>query len=795
MSDLVTLFRQLDYGPAPESDQPAQAWLDQHQRSFALYLNGNWQPSSAGEPFQTINPATGEELAVCAQAGPEDVLSAIAGARQAQPAWEQLGGHQRARFLYALARELQQHARLLAVLETMDNGKPLRETRDIDLPLVIRHFYHHAGWAQLLSEELPQHQAVGVIGQIIPWNFPLLMLAWKVAPALACGNTVVLKPAEQTPLTALWFAECCQRVGLPPGVFQLLTGDGQVGQVLVEQSSKLDKIAFTGSTAVGKQIREKTAESTCRLSLELGGKSPFLVFEDADLDSAVEGVVDAIWLNQGEVCCAGSRLLLQESIAERFLQKLRIRMQQLRVGNPLDKSIDLGSLVSPEQQARVEQLLQAGERSGAQLWQPKTALPTEGCFLRPTLVTNAEPSNVLAQEEIFGPVVVALTFRTPAEALELANNTPYGLAASLWSENLNQALDLVPSLQAGVIWVNSTNQFDASCGFGGYRESGFGREGGREGLLEYLKPRTPMWSDRPIQRHSVVAEEEDLLNSATIHRTTKFYIGGKQVRPDGGTVRSVWNRDGSLAGTVGVGNRKDLRNAVEAALKAHSWGKTSGHLRAQILYYLAENLNLREAEFCKRLQQLVGYTKEEAQQEFTVSLQRCFHYAAWADKFEGTLHQPPQGMLTPVLQEPQGVMGLICPDECPLLASLSLLLPALATGNRVLLIPSFAHALVAADLIQVLETSDIPAGVVNVIHGEPIGMVETLARHEEVQGLWVFGTQAEVSLAKRLSVSNLKRIWSSEGQTVDWHSPQSQGRSWLENATQIKNVWIPFGES
>ena len=794
MSDLVSLFQKLDYGPAPESDQPAQQWLESHQRSFGFYLNGNWEMPKDAELFSVENPATGEQLATCRQASSREIAQALSGAREAQPKWEKLTGHQRAKYLYALAREMQQHSRVLSVLETLDNGKPFRESRDIDIPLAVRHFYHHAGWAQLVEEEYSQHVATGVVGQIIPWNFPLLMLAWKVAPALACGNTVLLKPAEQTPLTALWFAECCHRIGLPAGVFQLLTGDGRTGEELV-CSKGLDKIAFTGSTSVGKRIRELTADSDCKLTLELGGKSPFIVFEDADLDAAVEGVVDAIWLNQGEVCCAGSRLLLQESIAEKMVGKLQQRMQQLRVGNPLEKAIDIGSLVSKTQLERVKRLTTEGAKAGATLWQPQISLPETGCFFAPTLAIDVDPSSVLAQDEIFGPVAATMTFRTPSEALELANNTMYGLAASVWSENINQALHLAPSLQAGVVWVNCTNQFDAACGFGGYQESGYGREGGREGLLEYMKPKMTAFTGKKLKRPDVQSQSHTTtLEGSEIHRTAKFFIAGKQARPDGGTVRPVWNKDGSLAGTVGQGNRKDLRNAVEAAQKASTWSKSSSHLRAQILFYFAENLSLRRQELETRLQQLLGCKSNEARQEVDSSIQRCFHYAAWADKYEGTLHQPPQGLLVPVLNEPLGVIGLICPDENPLLSFLSILLPSLAAGNRSIVIPSPSYPLIANDLIQVTETSDIPAGAVNLISGNPTELIETLAAHEDLNGIWVFGTEEEVHQAKRLSTSNLKRVWSNEGQVVDWYSSAAQGREWLRQASQSKNIWIPFGE-
>ncbi|MGN1285658.1 MAG: aldehyde dehydrogenase family protein, partial [Bradyrhizobium sp.] len=514
--------------------------------------------------------------------------AAVHAARSAQVAGAKLGGHGRARHLYALARMLQRHARLFAVLEAIDNGKPIRETRDLDVPLAARHFYYHAGWAQLQEREFADQVPIGVIGQIIPWNFPLLMLAWKIAPALAAGNTVVLKPAEFTSLTALLFAELSAEAGLPPGVLNVVTGDGATGALLVE--SRVDKIAFTGSTEVGRLIRQTTAGTGKSLTLELGGKSPFIVFDDADIDGAVEGVVDAIWFNQGQVCCAGSRLLLQEGIAETFRRRLIRRMSTLRVGMPLDKAIDMGAVVAPVQLERIKTLVETGVKEGAEKYQTPGAMPAEGCFYPPTLLWNVHPSSTVATEEIFGPVLVAMTFRTPDEAVMLANNTRYGLAASVWSETIGLALDIAPKLLAGVVWVNATNLFDASVGFGGYRESGFGREGGREGMVEYLKPKA--WSGRKARPKAsplpIAAGASAGFDVPPIDRTAKLFVGGKQVRPDGNYSRAVLSPKGRRLGEAGEGNRKDIRNAVAAARSAESLARATAHNRAQILYYLAE---------------------------------------------------------------------------------------------------------------------------------------------------------------------------------------------------------------
>ncbi len=481
------------------------------------------------------------------------------------------------------------NARFLAVLEVLDNGKPIREARDIDIPLAIRHFYHHAGWAELLADEFPGHAPHGVCGQIIPWNFPLLMLAWKVAPALAAGNTVVLKPAEYTPLTALAFAEICAEVGLPKGVLNIVTGDGATGAALVV--SDVDKIAFTGSTDVGRTIRRATAGTPKALALELGGKSPFIVFPDADLDAAVEGVVDAIWLNQGQVCCAGSRILVSEAITRDFTDRLTARLGKLHIGDPLDKCTDMGAIVHPTQLARIRELVSAGEAAGATLTQPETQMPAMGCYFAPGLLIGAEPANPASTEEIFGPVATLTTFRTPAEAVQLANNTRYGLSASIWSENITLALDIAAQVKAGVIWVNCTNQFDAAAGFGGMRESGFRREGGCEGIAAYLrapevksKPETPAPDFKAMPSPTTPA-------SGGIDRTPKLYIGGKQTRPDSGHSYTI-SAKGRELGLAHLGSR----NAVEAAHKAGAWGKQTGHNRAQVLYCIAENLAARQAE-------------------------------------------------------------------------------------------------------------------------------------------------------------------------------------------------------
>ncbi len=773
------IFETMDYGPAPESAAPALAWLAEQGDRFGHFIDGTF--TAPGDGFDSRNPATGEVLASVTQATQPDVDAAVAAARRAQGKWAALGGPGRARHLYAIARLLQKHSRLFAVLETLDNGKPIRESRDIDIPLAQRHFYYHAGMAQLMEEALPEAEPLGVCGQIIPWNFPLLMLAWKIAPALAMGNTVVLKPAEYTPLTALLFADSCRQAGLPRGVVNIVTGDGTVGEMVV--AAEVDKIAFTGSTAVGRRIREATAGSGKALTLELGGKSPYIVFDDADIDSAIEGLVDAIWFNQGQVCCAGSRLLVQESIAGEFHTRLRARMDRLRIGDPLDKCIDVGAVVDPVQLQTIAGMVAAN--TAGQTHVAAVPMPERGCFYPPTLISGLGPADPLMQDEIFGPVLVSCTFRTPDEAVALANNTRYGLAATLWTENVNLALDIAPKLAAGVVWVNATNLFDAAAGFGGVRESGFGREGGWEGLRAYTRVKG---KTKPLAR--IAPQPGAGAAPDGIDRTAKLYVGGRQARPDSGYSSAVYGKSGALLGHVGQGGRKDVRNAVEAAQGAAGWAKTTGHLRAQILYYIAENLAARADEFAARIDAMKG--GRQGGKEVEASLQRLFSAAAWADKYDGQVHSVPIRGVALAMREPVGIIGALCPDEAPLLGLVSVLAPAIAMGNRVVLAASEPYPLAATDFYQVLETSDLPGGVVNILTGSHADLAPTLAAHLNVDAVWSFSSTDLSADIERASAGNLKRTWVNDGRAMDWFKPQT-GR-FLAQATEIKTVWVPYGE-
>ncbi|WP_375279915.1 aldehyde dehydrogenase family protein [Pseudooctadecabacter sp.] len=767
------IFETMDYGPAPEDAKDARAWIEDRGGIAGHFINGTW--SDLRHDFDTKNPATGEVLAGVTKGTDAEVAKAVAAARKAQPKWAK-DAKARAKIMYAIARLMQKNARLLAVMETLDTGKPIREARDIDVPLAIRHFYHHAGFAQLMDSALPDAEALGVCGQIIPWNFPLLMLAWKIAPALAMGNTVVLKPAEYTPMTAMIFAEICTNAGVPPGVVNIVTGDGETGAALVQ--ADVDKIAFTGSTAVGRLIREETAGSGKALSLELGGKSPYIVFDDADMDSAVEGLVDAIWFNGGQVCCAGSRLLVQEGIADRFYAKLKARMDALRMGDPLDKCIDIGAIVDPVQLQQITDMVAAntaGEtyQSGA----------PEGCFYPPTLITGLAPSDTLMQEEIFGPVLAATTFRTPAEAVGIANNTRYGLAASVWTENVNLALDLAPKLVSGIVWINATNLMDAAAGFGGVRESGFGREGGWEGLQGYTRPKGKAAKLTPPAAFT----SDDGTPADPLDRTAKLYIGGKQTRPDGGYSQPVFNKSGKLLGHASIANRKDLRNAVEAMSAAKGWSKSTGHLRAQILYYIGENLSARAAEFAARINALTGTKQGTAEVE--AAIDTLFTWAAWADKHDGAAKGVPIRGVALAMNEPVGNIGILTDDTRPLMGLIDPMGPAIAMGNRITAVASEAFPLAATDFYQILDTSDVPAGVVNILTGPHADLAPHMAAHGNIDAVWSFSSADVSGVIEAKSISNLKRTWVNNGTSREWPSS-----TWRAQSTEVKTIWIPYGE-
>ncbi|WP_134725604.1 aldehyde dehydrogenase family protein [Paracoccus luteus] len=788
------ILADMGYGAAPESAAPVAAWLAERAPGIGHFIGGAFWAFTPDAAFVTENPASGAPLIAVSRGTAADVDRAVAAARTAFPGWAARPPAERARHLYALARAVQKHERFLAVLETTDTGKPIRESRDIDLPLVARHFHYHAGWAAALPMEFPGHAPHGVCAQVTPWNFPLLMLAWKIAPALAAGNTVVLKPAEQSPLTAAAFAEICAEVGLPPGVVNIVQGDGDTGAALVAHPG-VDKVAFTGSTTVGRAIRVALAGSGKALTLELGGKSPFIVFEGADLDAAVEGVVDGIWLNQGQVCCAGSRLLVQESVADAFTARLMRRMETLRVGDPLDKSTDIGAIISAEQLARIRGLIDTGLAEGGALATAGNPLPGSGHWCEPGIFTGASPAATVAQVEIFGPVAALMTFRTLDEGVEMANNTAYGLAASVWSQDVDTALDAAARIRAGVVWINGTNMLDAAAPFGGMRESGFGREGGRAGMAAYLRsdgaaPTRPL-PQRAVDYAPAPAPATQGGNRPPgIDRTLKLYIGGKQVRPDGGASYALRGPDGARIGAAATGGRKDIRNAVEAARKAAGWAALSGHARAQIVHFMAENMAQRRDQFAASL--AAGGCDDPAA-EIEATLDRLMLIGGMADKLDGGVQSARARHMTLTVNEPWGITGLICPLGQPLIGMVTLIAGLIAQGNRVIAVPDPAQALVAGDLAQLCDSSDVPGGVVNLITGDPAVLGPVLAAHDDVDALWHAGDAALLARLETEAVGNLKPVRAHPA-ALDWAAlPMPMLRSVIADAVQTKTIWLPYG--
>jgi len=793
----------MEYGPAPESDKIAQNWLDDHNRKFGLFINNEWVHPEGRKTYETKSPATGAVLSATTQGNSEDVDKAVNAAREAHNKWSKLSGNERAKHLYSIARHVQKHARLVAVVEALDNGKSIRETRDADTAVVVRHLYHHAGWADLMGDEMAGWSSVGVIGAIVPWNFPLMLLVWKVAPALAMGNTVVLKPATYTRLSALLFAEICAEAGLPPGVFNVVTGGGAMGQVLAEHPD-VDKVAFTGSTEIGKILRQATAGSGKKISLELGGKSPVIVYDSADLDSTVESVVDAIWFNQGQVCSAGSKLLVQTTVFDKFISKLKTRLGHFRIGHSLDKAVDMAAIVDESQRKSIAEFVDEARDEGADVFQ--TECP-EGCFYPPTLITGVNTASRVVMEEIFGPVLVALPFRTAKEAIAIANNTLYGLGASVHSEQLPLALETAKHIQAGAVWINCHNMFDAAAGFGGYKQSGFGRDGGKEGLFEYVKP---AWQPKIRVSNlnfdlakfgaSYTADGPAInghgSDEISVDRTFKLYYGGAQKRPDGNYSRIVRSVEGKVMAQIGESNRKDVRNAVEAAAKAQpGWAKKSPFNRQQILYYIAENLNIRKRGFARRLVELKGVSQEEANAEVDASVARLFYWAAYADKYGGSVQETQLYGTVIKIHEPVGIIGIACPDESPLLSFISLMGAAIARSNSVVIIPSEKYPILALDMYQIFETSDLPGGVVNILSGARDHISKYLVEHQNVDAMWYFGSKEGSKFVEHTSAVNVKRTWVDYGEPRQWmNDQQGRGEEFLYHSVQVKNVWLTMGD-
>lgn len=807
MPTVTDLMATLEYGPAPEDRSAVDKWLKDHNSKFGLWIDNKWEHPEGRTYYESRSPKDHGFLAETMNGTQDDVNKAVESSVAAQEKWANLSGFERARHMYNLARLVQKHSRLFEVIESLDNGKPIRESRDADLPVVVRWLYHYAGWAQLMDEEMRDWKPLGVVGGIVPWNFPLMLLVWKVAPALAAGNTIVIKPAPYTGLSALLFAEVCAEAGLPPGVFNLVTGDGPLGSMLANHTM-VDKVAFTGSTNVGRILRRSIAGSGKKLGLELGGKSPNIIFDTADLDAAVEGVVDGVFFNQGEVCSCASRLLIQDTVYDVVVDKIKRRMKKLRVGDSLDKCIDMGAIVDKVQVDRIEEFLQSARDEGLEVFQACDSMPPreKGCFISPTLILGAQPTSRVVQEEIFGPVATVMSFRTQKEAIALANQSNYGLGSGVWTEKAALAYETALFLKAGTVWINCYNCFDAAAGFGGYRESGFGRDGGKECLYDYTKPAwmkrvKPVLDEEKVKNFGKAAPQlpstGNGVSAGAIDHTIKIYVGGKQKRPDAPYTRAVYDKSGGLLGQVCECARKDVRDAVEAAHSAApGWGKRAAFNRAQICYYIAENLQMRSSEYAGKLAAMTGRDIDSCNREVDLAIARLFYWASWADKNGGAIQETAFYGVTAKVHEPVGVLGILCPDESPLLSFVSLLAPAIVRSNTVVVVPSERYPLAAIDLYQVFETSDLPAGVVNILTGDRDHLAACLADHQDVQAVWYFGSAEGCRVVEERSAQNLKRTWCDYGQPRQWEdNKQGQGEEFSYHSIQVKNIWLPIGEA
>ncbi|CAL4122997.1 unnamed protein product, partial [Meganyctiphanes norvegica] len=809
---VAKIFETMEYGPAPEDDKVAQAWLDDHGRKFGHFINNKWEHPEDRKTYETKDPCHGTVLATTVQGNEEDVHQAVTAAKEAHKSWSQLSGHVRARHLYSLARHVQKHSRLLAVVESLDNGKTIRETRDSDIPLLVRHLYYHAGWAQLMDTEMKEWKDIGVVGAIVPWNFPLMLMAWKICPALAMGNTVVLKPATVTRLSALLFAEICAEAGLPPGVFNVITGGGAMGSFLA-QHPDVDKVGFTGSTEIGQLLRKNTAGTGKKLSLELGGKSPVIVYDSADLDSAVEGVVDAIWFNQGQVCSAGSRLLVQEPIFNNFINKLKRRMSTLRLGSSLDKVMDMGAMVDECQRKYVSDYVEDARKEGAEIFQIEA--PT-GCFYPPTLITSVGTTSKCVVEEIFGPVLVALPFRTEKEAIALANNTIYGLGASVFTERMTLGIETAKMIKAGAVWINCHNIFDAAAGFGGYKQSGYGRDGGKEGLYEYVKPQwqgrlsfkspeidvTKFGAAYMADRPSISPANTEIVSAdgtlPKVDRTYKLYYGGAQKRPDGNYCRVINNAHGKSFALVGESNSEISHPADKHIPVRGGISRRVAGNKFSIILFATQNAEFRSTGFSQLLANLAeihGQLHTSAADDVDATIARLFHWASYCDKYGGTVQETTLYGTVLKIHEPIGCVGVACPDEDPLLAFVALVAPLIARGNAVVAVPSQKYPTPALALYQVLETSDLPGGVLNILTGNRDHITKYLAEHQDIQSMWYFGSLEGSKFVEYTSAVNVKRTWVNYGLERDWiDDQQGAGEEFLYHSTQVKNVWLTMGE-
>ncbi|RUS76934.1 hypothetical protein EGW08_015307 [Elysia chlorotica] len=802
----------LEYGPALEGEAIVKQWLEKHNHNFGHFINGEWQRPVDRDNIPSKKPSTGETLANTLEATEGDVQIAVAAAEAAYKTWGKISPFSRAKFLYSIARNLQKHQSLLALVEAVDSGMPSKESRTTGVPAIIRQFYHHAGWAQVLPEEMQGWTSLGIVAVFPGWMSPLVQLAQRVAPALAAGNTVVVMPSSHTRLSALLFADICSQAGLPAGVFSVVTGSTPG---LLASHPAVSAVTLAGNTLEGRAMRQLIAGSGKKLSMELTGHCPILVFEEADLDSAVENIVMAAFSNSGQNTYSASRLLVQEPVYSRLVEKLKVRMTKLVVGDNLDKNKDQGPLCDPAAVIRLNQLVQEAQAEGAHIFHP-SALPSgvHDCF-PPTLVTGAQTSSQIYIEEPCGPVLVVIPFRTEKEAISIANHGVSGTAAGVWTENVNVALEVASLLQVATVWINTYGLLDAASGAGGLKASGFGRSGGKEGLYSYMRP---SWQQPVRTTNSEVdldkfgaSSRSDLLPSPApvdtlkagdnpnIDKTYKLFYGGGQKRPDSGASLPVLSQTGSVLAHVPDGGKKDVRNAVEAAVKAApGWSKKDGHGRSQILYYLAENLLSRSSDFIQLLSSASGDgNQDQAKTEVELAIQRLFHWAAYCDKFGGSVQENTLYGLTWKVHHSLGAIGIVCPDDFPFLAFVSLIAPAIARGNAVVAVPSGQFPLAALAFHQILETSDVPAGVVNIITGDRNVLTRTLAQHQDIASVWYFGSGEAGSTFVEAAASggNMKRTWVNYGRPRNFlDQEQGQGQEFLVESTTVKNVWLPMGD-
>lgn len=815
-TSLADLIHNLAYSPAPESPEAAWAWLDGGNRTFGDFINGDF--TEPGKTlFNAVNPATGAVLGHFTQSGPDEVNAAYEAAERAQKKWASLSPHRRARYLYALERMLMRHRRLFEVLEAMNKGKPFMREAKGDVTLSARHLGHHAALANNFRHLFPGREAGGVIGAIIAWNFPLMLLIWKFAGAIAAGNTIVIKPGDTTPVTAMLFAELCQKIKLPPGVVNIVTGDRETGKLMVAHPIPW-KISFTGSTPAGQHIQQALAESPMKFTAELGGKSPVIVFPDTDLDSVVEATIRSILMNSGEVCCACSRLIVHQSVAPRLIEMLKRRFARIRVGDQLDKNTDMGPQNSKAQLDKILSMIELARENGATVWQPDCELPEEGYYTKPTILTNIGTDNPVAKEEVFGPVLAVFEFRTTVEAIELARRTEYGLAVSIFTNDIAKAHYVARQMKAGTVWINCVEQFDGASGFGGSRMSGFGREGGYEGIFDVTvdasgpmtgyvcEPTTEpltgidvVESDLreeptppPIHLHLVEVEDPD---DVPLDATHRFLVNGELVRPDGEMCFAVRSPTGEYLGDVGDANRKDLRNAVIAAHKAKdSWADKGGDMRRKILMFMAERLRLNRIRLASEIVRQTGCTPREAFAEVDLAIERLFTWASWAVTYGGTVQTVAQTNMSCIATNGSiGVAGVRAPDESPLLGIVDLIGPLLAMGNSVVLI-SGKHALTAMTLVEIFGVKDVPPGVLNILTARnPDKLAISLAKHRAVNVIWCFGASDSAVLQVRTQAAcNMKQVWAGPPTLLDWMRT-GDPREALRHATEVTNTWTTFG--